>query len=128
MKSFTVNHKVMVRNYHPGPKWIPATIIRQLGPLSFRVRVKKWPGMERHMEQIQGYLPISEDISCSSSASTDDQLMIDMDALIHPIQFSPSIAPSMSTEEVQNESKGDQHSITVNCYPSRFHRPPDRHI
>ena len=80
------------------------------------------------MEQIQGYLPTSEDISCSSSASTDDQSMTDMDALIHPVQFPPAIAPSMSTEEVQNESKGDQHSIPVNYYPSRVHRPPDRLI
>ena len=72
MRSFTVNQKVMVRNYRPGPKWIPATIIRQLGPLSFTVKVKNGLEWKRHMEQIQGYLPTSEDISCSSSASTDD--------------------------------------------------------
>ena len=75
MRSFTVNQKVMVRNYRPGPKWITATIIRQLGPLSFMVKVKNGLEWKRHMEQIQGYLPTSEDISCSSSASTDDQSM-----------------------------------------------------
>ena len=78
------------------------------------------------MEQIQGYSSTSEDISCSSSASTDDQSMTDMDALMHPVPLPPAIAPSMSTEQVQNESKGDQHSIPVNRYPSRVHRPSDR--
>ena len=101
MRSFTVNQKVMVRSYHPGPKWIPATIISQLGPLSFMVKVKNGLEWKRHMEQIQGYLPTSEDISCSSSASTDDQSMTDMDALMHPAPLPPAIAPSMSTEQVQ---------------------------
>ena len=121
-----MNQMVMIRNYHPGLKWIPATIIRQLGPLSFTVKVKNGLEWKRHMEQIQGYLPNSEDISCSSSFSTDDQSMTDMDKLMHPVPLPPAIAPSMSIEQVQNESKGDQHFIPVNSYPSRVHRPPDR--
>ena len=40
-RQFKVGDLVMVRNYRPGPDWVPATVVACLGPLSYLVETEQ---------------------------------------------------------------------------------------
>ena len=40
----------MVRNYKPGPDWVPATVVACLGPLSYLVETEKKQLWRRHIK------------------------------------------------------------------------------
>ena len=45
-----VGQQVMVRNLHPGDKWVPGTILERTGPLSYLVRGQTW---KRHIDYLR---------------------------------------------------------------------------
>ena len=45
--------RVMVRNYRSGPDWIPGTVTKALGPLTFLVCVENGQVWKRHIDQIK---------------------------------------------------------------------------
>jgi hypothetical protein len=49
---FTAGESVLVRNYRGEPKWIPATVIAQTGPVSYTVQTADsvW---RRHVDQVR---------------------------------------------------------------------------
>ena len=51
--SFIVGEKVMVKNFRPGPKWLPGTITQQDGPLSFTVCTESGQLWKRHSDHIK---------------------------------------------------------------------------
>ena len=54
-RSFETGQSVMVRNYHPGPKWVPGEILRQTGPVSYEVATSTSTGdllWRRHADQL----------------------------------------------------------------------------
>ena len=46
------NSPVMARNYGRGNKWLPGTVERKTGPLSFKVRLKSGNLIKRHQDQL----------------------------------------------------------------------------
>ena len=40
-KDLTVGQLVMVRNFRQGPRWIPGTVVKQNGPLTYLVKVRE---------------------------------------------------------------------------------------
>ena len=40
-RDFTVGQRVMVRNFRQGPRWIPGTVVKQNGPLTYLVKVRE---------------------------------------------------------------------------------------
>ena len=38
-RNLQVSHKVMVKNRHPRPTWLPGEIIQKLGPVTYLVNV-----------------------------------------------------------------------------------------
>ena len=55
-RDFNVGQDAMVRNLRPtGPKWIPGTIIKQTGPLSYIVQVEQGIEWKRHVDHLHEY-------------------------------------------------------------------------
>ena len=52
-RSFTIGQKVMVKNLRPGPAWIAAEITKQLGPVTFLVRVRDGQTWKRHVDHLK---------------------------------------------------------------------------
>ena len=44
----------MVRNLHPGDKWVPGTIIERTGPLSYVVQVAGGQTWKHHVFETNG--------------------------------------------------------------------------
>ena len=49
---FSVDDPVMIRNYAPGPKWIPGTVKEQTGPVSYKVTTEDGIEAKRHQDQV----------------------------------------------------------------------------
>ena len=47
----------MARNLHPGPDWIPGTIIAVLGPVTYTVETDEGQRWKRHADQIKSWIP-----------------------------------------------------------------------
>ena len=63
---FHAGDQVLARNYTNGPKWVPATVIAQTGPVSYTVRTCEDIVWRRHVDQLlagaaapEGTLPVS---------------------------------------------------------------------
>ena len=46
----------MVRNHHDGPDWMPATIVKVLGPVTYLVETDHCQKWKRHADQIKDWL------------------------------------------------------------------------
>ena len=73
------NEPIMYRNYGRGARWLPGTIDRRTGPVSFRCKTTNDEIVRRHLDQIirrqSDSIPIDEPITISSDSdevSEDD--------------------------------------------------------
>ena len=108
-RSLSSGQSVMIRNFRPGPKWVPGTVVRQLGPLSYLVALANGSQHKRHIDHIRAY---SSDISSPSVAThTDFDLPM------------PTEDATVTTTD-NNTSPQDQSSACR--YPSRNRHPPER--
>ena len=48
-----IGQKVMARNMHPGPAWIPGQIVQKLGPVTYLVDVFSDRPWKCHIEQLK---------------------------------------------------------------------------
>lgn len=49
---FHSGEPVLARNYSNGPKWVPATVLAQTGPISYTVRTCEDIVWRRHVDQL----------------------------------------------------------------------------
>ena len=49
---FDIDQKVMVRNMHLGPAWIPGVIIQKLGPALY-LDIHRWKSWKCHVDQLK---------------------------------------------------------------------------
>ena len=117
-RTFTEGQHVMVRNLRPsGPKWIPGTILKQTGPLSFIVQVDHGLVWKRHVDHIHHSVPQLSSPPSSIPISTND------------CEDNPFISPSSLDNETPhtNDNQEQTHPPTeLRAYPSRNRHPPDR--
>ena len=52
-RNLNVGENVFVRNYHRGSRWLPGRIERQMGPISFRVKLTNGQSRRCHQDQIR---------------------------------------------------------------------------
>ena len=119
-RSFRENQRVMVKNFRPGPKWVPGIIIKQLGPLSFLVRTSEDLEWKRHSDHIRDYTSDTVDIPPSTvTDSSEDPPDVDYyTRLTHEQQ---------STEQPSNTTRDDASDGNMEPrYPSRVRQQPDR--
>ena len=150
VRSFIVGQRVLARNYRPGPKWIPGTLISQNGPLSFEVQISGGIRWKRHVDQLlaagdspfqdagpesslesavpKALTPVLPAPPSTSVPSTSDSV----------VPTPPTVSTSDSTPEpprlpespTEAESPNDFTTTTKTPerrYPQRVRRPPSRY-
>ncbi|XP_075741088.1 uncharacterized protein LOC142788732 [Rhipicephalus microplus] len=122
VRDVSVGDHVLARNYRGQPKWVPAVVMAQSGPVSFRVRASTSSGCfewRRHKNQLlQGTAGLAEDVA------QDDGFYVwpQSDTEPEPAPSLPAarVSPSPPTL-LTDTSRGD----LDRRYPLRNRRPPD---
>jgi hypothetical protein len=52
-KEFKDGDLVWARNYREGDKWVPASVVKRKGPLTYRVRINDSLVWKRHVDQLK---------------------------------------------------------------------------
>ena len=104
-REFEIGDLVLVENSKPGPKWLPATILEGLGPLSNRVQVGnvEW---KHHIDQILAGAPHAEP---KNNDSAFDNILTETES-VHPQCGNVTTEMALSTPR----------------YPQRERHPPAR--
>lgn len=122
VRDVSVGDHVLARNYRGQPKWVPAVVMAQSGPVSFRVRASTSSGCfewRRHKNQLlQGTAGLAEDVAQDDGFSVWPQ----SDTEPEPAPSLPAarVSPSPPTL-LTDTSRGD----LDRRYPLRNRRPPD---
>ena len=102
----------MVRNYHGDTKWIPGTVLKKLGPVTYTVDTGDEQMVKKRIDQLRQNVHYSPK---STSNPTDDYYYsyepVTPDQDVNPVPRTP---PKPLGEE--------------RCYRQRQHCPPDRFI
>ncbi|XP_039376533.1 uncharacterized protein K02A2.6-like [Mauremys reevesii] len=51
-RTFSPGQPVLARNYTSGAKWVPATVITQMGPVSYTIQTAEDLTWQRHVDQL----------------------------------------------------------------------------
>ena len=110
-REFDIGQQVMARNVRQSrPKWIPATILKKTGPISYIVKTNSGLDWKRHVDHIRAYQPRNTQVTTPSPNDTDDF-------------DTPTLHEPGTTE--QNEST-ETSTTTARRYPARERAEPDR--
>ena len=104
-RNFSIGHRVLARNFRPGPAWVPAVITEQLGPVTFAVTLQDGQCWKRHLDHLKDR---------GNRSFTEFQKPADSDfPELTPVPDDPPVeVPPPPVDEPR--------------YPPRVHRPPDR--
>ena len=89
---WVVGDRVMARNLRPGPDWIPAAIVKVLGPVTYLVEVGLDRPWKRHADQLK---PWSDTLPTLPDTESDSSL----EATSRPHMSSRPPSPSPEPEE-----------------------------
>ena len=129
-RTFTVGNRVMAKSFGSGPDWIPATVTKVLGPVTYLVQSDSGQNWKRHIEQLK---KCAEQVQ--SESTTTNTTGIDENEL----PWVPSMEVETQSEETvesnESESNGtetpqseNENSPTGNRYPTRDRHPPSRYM
>ena len=127
---------VMVRNYTPGAKWLPASVEKQTGPLSYRCALGDGRNIKRHQDQIistdsQSSTSREDPVLETLSSATPAPTSVSEDLPVSSADVCPSEASrpsnsliSPSTESSPNVSRGivSPSQLPLRC-STRVRRP-----
>ena len=52
LRNFVIGSPVMVRDYRHADKWVPGTVVKKLGPVTYRVDIGNGNIVKRHVDQL----------------------------------------------------------------------------
>ena len=138
VRVFTPGESVLERNYCSGPKWVPAIIIAQTGPVSYTVQTATDIVWRRHVDQL---LQTSTPTQLSPEDCADVPPVTSPTCQHAPVQSSSSPEPEVPDSQVTETDTPTPVSTPVSSsplrdkdiavpvdrrYPARQRRPPDR--
>ena len=111
LRNLSVDSPVMVREFRNSNKWIPGTVLKKLGPVTYRVDVGEGRIWKRHIDHL-GMEPQPTTVD----ATNDTVLIQDNHHYSETTEQSPpqSVIDSSAPQRVR--------------YPQRVYHPPDRLI
>ncbi|RXN11097.1 putative protein K02A2.6-like protein [Labeo rohita] len=126
-RTFLTGSSVLARNYGSGPKWVPATVETQTGPVSYKVRTAGNLLWRRHTDQLLSGastftdLPEGTDVGDQEGVGSPASVTVTTEPTKNPNSPSPKelSTPIVSTE---NGNLGDRR------YPVRERRLPQRFL
>ena len=107
--TFSVGEKVFVKNHHRGNKWLPGSIVKETGPVSFQVKLKDGRIIRCHQDQIRQCFIDNNDENQEAPLLNDDDVTM----------FSGTPVPQDASPPAENPSTNVERH-----YPSRVCRPP----
>ena len=113
LRCFFPGSSVMVRNYSDKDKWIPGTVLKKLGPITYHVDVGNGRVLKRHIDQLLQCPEYSQPPTLSETSSVNS-----------PIADNFSYPDDQDT----TATRPNHESVKVDerRYPQRDRRPPDR--
>ena len=124
-----VGDAVFAKNLSPGPTWVPATVIAQTGPVSFKVEVENSKTVWRHhQDQLRKRYKYSMNMETEKSVSEDalseqGDYLIDVDVVPND-----TVTTSESPHSITEESSTSGSTPLVPApprNPPRARKPPD---
>ena len=74
VRDFRPNSDVMVRDFRPNSdKWIPGTVLSQLGPVTYTVEVEDGKTLKKHVDHIRERMSIAKDSAPAQSDTSEVQ-------------------------------------------------------
>ena len=107
-QSFSIHSEVMVHDYHHTDKWVPGTIVQNLGLLTFHVDIGNGNIVNCHVNQLT---------QCLATRSVGSETK-ETPSIEDNFQY-PEITEPPSQEPVADDHPPPQ-------YPQKVRRPPDR--
>lgn len=126
-RTFSTGSPVLARNYGSGPKWVPATVETQTGPVSYKVKTAGNLLWRRHTDQLLSGASISTDLTGGTDAAdqVDDSspASVTFTTEFTKTPNSPfTKEPSSSVVSTENQNQAGRR------YPVRERRPPQRFL
>ena len=128
-RNFPVGQNVMVRQFRAGPKWIPGTILKQTGPLSYIVKVHNGLEWKRHVDHLRAN--VNKEPLNSESQPSANYSELDSDDFPLPSTDENSSDVSSGSEitvSSDNASTSIPEVETSPRYPTRIRNEPDRYM
>ena len=93
-RDFCVGQRVYARNYRPGSKWVPGTLVARRGPLAYTVQVHDGLRWHRHVDQLVKSPDSPQDCSTTPTDTSVSDLFVSQ-----PIESPsfPVVAPGSPT-------------------------------
>ncbi|XP_039520330.1 uncharacterized protein K02A2.6-like [Pimephales promelas] len=125
--TFSIGSPVLARNYGGGPKWVPATVEDQTGPVSYKVKTAGDLSWRRHSDQLlKGANAVP---NVSEVADVTDQISNSTSApevlTTEPTKTANCPSVKVSASPVVPAESGSQ---TGRRYPVRERHPPQRFL
>lgn len=121
-RKFALGDNVQVRNFLQGPKWEPAEVTRQVGPLSYSVKFGDGKVSKRHVDHLRPRTYQSP-ASNPNLEITDSDSGISRDCVVVP--EANGIIPDSESKCLSNESKSvSSESEMLNQRPKREIKKP----
>ena len=113
----------MVRNFRQGSRWIPGTVVKQNGPLTYLVKVRETQVWKRHIDHLRQMEDTPRELLKLNEKSAIDENEF---ASSEADDFIDSATDSHSDETTDTAS--DPIAADARRYPQRTRLPPDRLI
>ena len=102
-RTFVIGQKVMARDFRPshGATWVPATVVKQLGPVSFVVSLEDGMRWKRHSDHLRACgnrekINFPTELSTGDVDFSEDSPALEMASNSHEPQ--PAAAPQVPVE------------------------------
>ena len=119
VRTFSIGEHVMVRDYRNNHKWMPGTVSKQTGPVSYKIEIA--PGMEwrRHTDQIYSSVP-------PPVADLVPELPVDIPKSVPKQAEVLDTPPPISVDTPASEPPKTPSPPAERRYPVRIRKPPQR--
>lgn len=145
VRQFAVGDAVAMKNFRPGPDWIPGTVVSKLGPSSYLIETTDKQLSRRHVDHLKSRVidretssiivsqPVEddqEDAGFEHGTPSSDPLQCTEAAVTPPLQSEDSPAEPNNDRDtstaLRTSSDSSHTEPQTKPYPHRLHRgPPD---
>ena len=108
-REFAVNDPVFVKNFRPGPDWIPAIVVAKLGPLSYLVETTDKQLWRRHVDHVKSRSATVIPASTAPSRVSDTPAQVD--AEVEPV--TQGVIPPAEATGVELANRDVNPPVTV---------------
>ena len=126
-RKFSVNDQVYAHNFRSGQAWLPGSILKASGPVSFVVRLSDGREWTWHQDHIHKRLDTSTETECVPEGSSLLQGLFTEDDIAMQAESDPVSAPSPTQTSPGSTSVSPSSQPTVPRYPTCVRVPPDRY-